>query len=235
MSPHRDDAAFSCAISISALVGAQVHVTVADCFTISEYAPFNVAHRPDVTAVRLAEDRAFSSVAGVSLYDLSLSDAPERLGISASAISTERPLVEIDREPMEAIALHIRQIENELIFVPLAIGDHIDHRIAQTAAISTGNPRLAFYEDLPYAARVPPDTAESRAVSLGLSLVPYSFRRDDGELWKRRCAGLYSSQIAPETAEEIAAYSRRYGQGERIWVTPAARAWLEFHHLGTAL
>lgn len=169
------------------------------------------------------------------MNDLLLRDAPERLAISASAISTQRPLVEIDREPTETITLHIRQIENELILVPLAIGDHIDHRIAQAAAISAGNPHLAFYEDLPYAARAPQDTAESRAVSLGLSLVPHHFRRDDGELWKRRCAGLYSSQIAPETADEIAAYSRRYGQGERIWVTPAARAWLESHQLGSAL
>ncbi|MDQ6676965.1 MAG: PIG-L family deacetylase, partial [Acidobacteriota bacterium] len=233
VSPHRDDAAFSCAITISVLVKAGVSVIVANCFTVSEYAPFSSPGRLDVTALRLCEDRSFSVLAGIALNDLSLSDAPVRLQSDVSTVFTQRPFTDMDREPLESIAAHIRGIEKEITFVPLALGDHIDHRIAQAAALSTGDPCLAFYEDLPYAARIPPDAPPRHAFSLSQPLAPYRFSLTDGETWKRRCAALYSSQITPETAREIAAYSCRYGQGERLWVTPEALAWLNSRQLGT--
>ena len=221
VSPHRDDAAFSCAIALRHLAG-RCRITIANFFTVSAYAPFAHAGNSAVSQLRLREDQAFADAASAGLRDLHLVDAPERLSISFSEIANTRALDHRDVEPMEQISAHLKMLKPELVLVPLALGDHIDHRIAQAAAVTSGFESLAFYEDLPYAARGAIAAPAQRVADLGLELNPWVFQAEDGDSWKARCAEFYPSQIGPETMREIAQYSERYGKGERFWVTKQA-------------
>lgn len=225
VSPHRDDAAFSCAIAIREL-RKRCSVTVSNYFTVSEYAPLRTTDAVSITALRLDEDRNFAKLAGVTLADLDLVDAPQRLQIEFSQISNNRPLGPEDARCRQIITAQIAGLAPDLILLPLALGDHIDHRIAQAAAIDTGHPRLAFYEDLPYAARLDPGKPELRAHEISPLLTPWIFRAPDGCSWKAQCAGLYPSQIGAATVDEISQYGNRYQQGERFWVTEPAAEWL---------
>ena len=191
VSPHRDDAAFSCAIAIRALSNV-ASITVANYFTISEYAPFRTDELRSVSELRLLEDQKFVSLAGIALEDLNLTDAPQRLEIDVSEISTLRPLETKDAVPRETISKHVLLLAPDLVMLPLAIGDHIDHRIAQAGVLDTGIPNLAFYEDLPYSARANETATEDRASSLQLNLSPKIFHCAEGRNWKARCASLLS-------------------------------------------
>ncbi len=226
VSPHRDDAAFSCAIAIRFLVP-HCSVTVANFFTISRYAPFGQQTGADVTRLRLREDEAFAQLSGVVLHDLDLTDAPERLQIDVSAIATVQPFDARDREPLERVRQHVSDFDADLILLPLALGDHIDHRIAQSGTLSIRQPALAFYEDLPYAARIPGNAPAERAALLARNLTPKLIRSQNAEEWKSQCARCYPSQIESGTVDEIASFSRRYDGGERYWVTPAAANFLD--------
>ncbi len=226
VSPHRDDAAFSCGVAIRALA-LSCSITVANFFTVSRYAPFSVDNCPDVSELRRLEDVSFAKLAGASLSDLRLIDAPERLSIGVAEIASTRPLDSRDNEPLQRIGAHVNSLRPELVFLPLALGDHIDHRIAQNASIAAGCAALAFYEDLPYAARLPENAPAQRAHDLAINLSPRVIRVDNAERWKEQCAGCYPSQIEMETVHEIARFSRRYSGGERCWTTPPAAAILD--------
>ncbi len=221
VSPHRDDAAFSCGIAIQYLTG-YFSICVANCFTVSEYAPFRNVEAGTVSELRRREDQAFARFSQARLEDLNLIDAPERLNIGVSEISSSRPLDDRDSVPRAAIKEHVRSLAPDLVMLPLAIGDHIDHRIAQAGAIDAGEPGLAFYEDLPYCARAPEDAPSVRASELNLGLFPLRIGFEGAEEWKRQCASLYPSQIDGKTVSEIAHFSNRYSGGERFWVTERA-------------
>lgn len=221
LSPHRDDAAFSCAIAIR-YFSSKTAVTVANLFTVSEHAPFRRLQTGSVSTLRLIEDQAFSKLAKVDLRDLRLVDAPQRLSIELSQISTTRSFDAQDELIRRQITDHIAAIAPDLVVAPLALGDHIDHRIAQNAAIQAGVARMCFYEDLPYAARLPESASELRARSLGLELSPWRVPGGSAVEWKRRCVAIYSSQIDMKTVEEITRFGEQYGEAERFWVTPQA-------------
>ena len=116
--------------------------------------------------------------------------------------------------------------------LPLAIGDHIDHRVVHQAALealATAAVPLAFYEDLPYAARPGADeTIEARAKATGFELAP-SFTHEtsaavaDFVRRKHRVAEGYDSQIDNDVAWQLALFAERYGGRERLWANTAWR------------
>lgn len=226
VSPHRDDAAFSCGIAIRSL--AQHHVvTVANFFTVSRYAPFANNARVDVSHLRFLEDLAFAKLTGVALSDLQLIDAPERLAIGVAQIASVRSFDARDDDPLRLVREHVASLSPDLIFLPLALGDHIDHRLAQSAAIAAGCSALAFYEDLPYAARLAENAPAERARKLAMSLSPRIIRANGAEKWKKQCARCYPSQVESGTVGEIASFGLRYAGGERYWTTPSAAEFLD--------
>jgi hypothetical protein len=88
---------------------------------------------------------------------------------------------------------------------------------------------MAFYEDLPYAAR--PGAArgiealaDSIANDLRASFVCGKTDVRAAEERKRCLALCYDSQIDHAVAEQIAGFCQRYGGRERLWVN---RAWLD--------
>ena len=240
LSPHRDDAAFSLGLSIGTWLEAGHRVEVVNCFTRSEYAPhaeFEFIHSndrlPRVTALRLREDQSWQKMYGVSkpgLTDLNLKDAPLRLHVAVDQVCglpvnpNDKAMVKV---PKAVVAL-----SPEAVVMPLALGAHVDHvtvREAMMAAALAPGTAVAFYEDLPYAARPGTvDTIEAAAAAVSGELQPL-FVTSEGPsdvavARKRRLALCYDSQIADEEAEQIASFCARYGGRERLWGDAAWRA-----------
>ena len=236
LSPHRDDAAFSCGITLRALLDAQSRVTIVNVCTISQYAPYATeALRSSVqlvTMTRQQEDENFVAMLSrtleggssqVEFVDLKWKDVPLRWCIE-------------DREALDSLTLppeEVQKLCNELsnlpqfdfVFVPMALGGHIDHRLVLQAATQIfPTSSLVFYEDLPYACRM---SATERS-SVGFAIENAS----RSEVWlpfqgstqglKKAYALCYLSQIAEDVAEEIEIYGLEHGGRERFIAGPEA-------------
>ncbi len=245
VSPHRDDAAFSLGLAIDQWLSAGHKVTVLNCFTQSDYAPFSDVsslHANDktsfVTAVRRREDVAWTKRAGTALQlnDLDLLDAPLRLACAVDDVLTLeiRPGDRAVARIAGALAKMARGVPagHCAFAVPLAAGGHIDHRVARQAALDAlTDPAvpLAFYEDLPYAAR--PGAAEMLgplAEQLQRELEPCfplakPLQAEEAIRRKSKLAECYDSQIDSDEVARIAEFSAMYGGRERLWANAAWR------------
>ena len=240
LSPHRDDAAFSLGLSIGTWLEAGHRVEVVNCFTRSEYAPhaeFEFIHSndrlPRVTALRLREDQSWQKMYGVSkpgLTDLNLKDAPLRLHVAVDQVCG-LPVNPNDKA-MVKVPKAVAALKPEAVVVPLALGSHVDHVTVREAMRTAGEQAgmaMAFYEDLPYAAR--PGAAETIGVAaaavsgeLEFGFVTAEGTQETAAARKRRLALCYDSQIGDEEAELMAAFCARYGGRERLWGDAAWRA-----------
>jgi LmbE family N-acetylglucosaminyl deacetylase len=216
VSPHQDDASFSLGMVLFSLarLGAAIHIV--NCFTASEYAPFLHSHTP-VPAQRAEEDRRFVSRLGgpVTVTDLGHLDAPLRRGIACDQVCAQ------DGEEPGELAELVSDLTSlnpgDVVFVPMAIGNHVDHRLARRAALRTfSDAAIGFYEDLPYAARDP-------EVKVEAALPAYVHRLQGGLGIKRDLIDCYDSQIDGAGADLIISYAEGYGAGERLWLTDTAR------------
>ena len=249
LSPHRDDAAFSCGLNLYGALSAGAEVEIVNVFTRSDYAVDlrtvepNLPQIDAISRARRLEDEAFiadlAAFAGreassVRLLDLDLLDAPLRLTVQTERV-LESPLTpaEVARQAAE-LAAQLRAVEEfDLVFAPLALGDHIDHRIVREAAgFCVAASRLALYEDLPYAGRIPPRERKEQTIHAMRSnpahdFAPYALHLPDGPHLKRRFAMHYPSQIAAEVADEMASYAERGSQsgvGVERWYAQASVA-----------
>ena len=140
VSPHLDDAVLSCAGAIYAHARQGHRVVVCTVFTEGR------AH-----ARRRDEDLAATTSLGAEAIHLGLLDAPERLGIERS----HRALVEQEATAEADVALvratldaAIERVQPTHIYVPLAVGEHVDHRVVHAAMHDRA--RVVVYEDRPY-------------------------------------------------------------------------------------
>lgn len=237
ISPHRDDAAFSLTLTIQSWLQQGHRVTVLNCFTRSDYAPFADAghvHRNDlvsfISALRLREDESWrrqQKSDSLQLLDLNLKDAPLRLRCLLEEICSRT--VDPEDRALNRIASALDQMDADAIVLPLALGGHVDHRTAmQAALVKARSMDVAFYEDLPYAAW-PSITSgielytKDLATSLGEHLTPVKISNghETAMLQKLRAALCYDSQIDNAAADLIATFSQRYEGAERLWVNPA--------------
>ena len=240
LSPHRDDAAFSLGLSVGTWLEAGHKVEVVNCFTRSEYAPhaeFEFIHSndrlPRVSALRLREDQSWQKMYGARaprLTDLNLKDAPLRMHVSIDRVCGLA--VNPEDKAMVKVPKAVAALGADALVVPLALGAHVDHVTVREAMVRAGlgpDVPVAFYEDLPYAARPgAAETIEADAMAVRDELQPGFVTNEvtDGEAVarKRRLALCYDSQIADEEADQIAAFCERYGGRERLWGNGAWRA-----------
>lgn len=238
VSPHRDDAAFSLGLSIGSWLDAGHAVTVVNCFTRSDYAPyadFEFIHSNDrlarVTALRLREDQSWQKrYAGkLQLADANLKDAPLRLHVAVNQV-TSMP-VNPDDKAMVKVPKVVAALRADAIVLPLALGSHVDHLTAREAmrAELPVEMATAFYEDLPYAAWPGmTETIGRVAAELKQELEPVFVTQEETSEKaverKRRLAVCYDSQIADEAAEVIAGFCVQYGGRERLWANAPWRA-----------
>ena len=245
VSPHRDDAAFSCGVLLAKALRTH-HVLILNVFSRSGYAPF--AHLVEaqgveaVTTLRAHEDQALryflrtTSPGNLTLLNLDLLDAPWRLNLATEAV-LEDPLTPAAYEHEVATLASLLQPHLEqsaCILLPLALGDtglhgHLDHRIVRDAGLRSAAPAtLAFYEDLPYAARMHPtdrDTAIA-CFSCNHKLRPVIIHHPEAGLLKNRLARHYASQIDFTTVAEMSTYTATR-PGEHIYAAPTAHHMLD--------
>ncbi len=179
LSPHLDDAVFSCGGLMAMQDARGEHISVLTVFAgdppdyrISPlaaelHARWGKAGPP--IALRRTEDRLACARLGASVVHLEYADAIYR------ADEAGRPLYTSDAElfgpPDSNDTLVIEKLEESLraigsqqatIYCPLGYGGHVDHRITRLAAEGLGQP-IYYYADFPYAARgrtVPPELGE---------------------------------------------------------------------------
>lgn len=242
VSPHLDDAAFSLSLAIKSWLHRTHTVDVVNCFTQSEYAPYSDAEsmpwnarRAYVTALRLKEDEHWREQLGPGLQtsNWSLEDAPLRLRCGVDQVCNLTPVrTDGSCETIRTATEKALSQTGSALVVPLAVGGHVDHRTVHDSLLPLAhqnpNSPLAFYEDLPYAARAEAEDEVKRIVErVGAELCPtFASPRSGVEsaaLWKRRLASCYDSQIDDQTAEQIGDFCRRYGGRERMW---GNKAWL---------
>jgi hypothetical protein len=164
LAPHCDDVAFSIG-NFARARGTGVLLTV---FGTSEFVV-----RPErgslsteaVTMLRQAEDREFAVACGLDLHNLDLPEAPLR---GREPMAGELAEQDVPAFTAAILAALLRAApagpeagkprrNRPWLFAPMAIGGHIDHTIvlyilAQNRQAVEAHFRLAFYEDLPYAA-----------------------------------------------------------------------------------
>ncbi len=234
LSPHRDDAVFSLFFSLTRWAAAGVSVRVVNFFTRSAYAPW--AQMDDISAiseVRRREDRRaltrISRTLRVRSFDFL--DAPLRLPLTFGEICLPESARLLSSGFVTTLARTIGAlVRRSLVLSPLTLGDHVDHvAVTRAALIACQAKRLAFYEDLPYAAWTSPSTLRQKVLQIeersGIGLQERVIRVDRARGRKQTAAAMYSSQVNREEVIALARFSARSGGGERIWIPRASPAW----------
>ncbi|MCW8085692.1 PIG-L deacetylase family protein [Sabulicella glaciei] len=174
LSPHLDDAAFSCGGTLARMAAAGWRVLVVTAFTASVPNPRGFALEcqrdkglpddADYMALRRAEDLAACAALGAAALHLPFREAPHRGYADASALFAQ---VREDDAVHLALAPALSALPPaDLWLMPQAIGGHVDHvQLLRAAALvrPLGLP-LLHWEDWPYAAR--PHSHPARPVPL---------------------------------------------------------------------
>jgi LmbE family N-acetylglucosaminyl deacetylase len=185
----------------------------------------------DLMAKRRIEDERFAYFAEVSLVLLDLPDAVFR-GYEGDGQLLGAPRSN-DESPFEPLHREIARLEPQHVYLPLAVGGHVDHRLCRDAGVRLlGEARkwimpgpeyagiVSFYEDFPYAwwggFRDLDDLGADPFVDLpsDVSLVPFYADISDQLERKITGIGLYGSQIDRlfEDRKEMARATRAYGK-----------------------
>jgi LmbE family N-acetylglucosaminyl deacetylase len=171
LSPHLDDAAFSCGGTLATLNDAGWRVVVATVFTASVPDPRGFAlacqldkglgPEVDYMALRRDEDARAAAILGAEAVWLPFAEAPHR-GYDSAAALFQAPL-ESDRigdalDP--AFADLIDRLAPRLILAPQAVGGHVDH-VAVVRSLRRVAPEapVLWWRDYPYSVRTatPPE------------------------------------------------------------------------------
>lgn len=236
LSPHLDDAAFSCGGAIVTAVRSGKQVTVVTAFAGD--APVLVSplaqrlHRSwrldnDVVTHRRNEDRIALRHLGAESVHWRLPEAIYRVDSSTCRpLYNELPQLFRSPHPAEDDVLgqlmrNISRLPSDAtMVVPLAAGGHVDHRLVRQAAERVGVQPRIYFEDFPYSAkpgeldRVIGNREKWRVITQTLN---QSARRD-----KYLAAASYRSQIRSQFRTRfhlrwrLWKLHRRLG-GERFW------------------
>lgn len=168
LSPHLDDAAFSCGATLARLVDRGWRVVMATAFTATVPNPTGFAlacqtdkglpPEVDYMALRRAEDREAGSRLGITdVRWLGLPEAPHRGYHSAPALFggvRDGDAIWQDLAPLLQALRH--ELQPDLVFAPQGLGNHVDHLHAIRALREAPGPGTpVYYRDTPYAIRNP--------------------------------------------------------------------------------
>jgi len=213
IAPHPDDAALSVAHLLLASHGGSVMVV--DVFSQTAWWRLSPsggdAH--EIQRVRFAEEQLMARMANVKLRVLGLGEALLRghaLNEVFSANLDHRDS-DVGQKIHDAVKEIAREHPHANWYVPMAVGGHIDHRVAKESASAAlkaaGVKSILFYEDLFYAA----ETTKSPS---GGRLVPVDMK------WKLELCRVYWSQFTAGRLKVMEDYAERLGNGkpvERVW------------------
>ena len=236
LSPHLDDAVFSCG---GLIWQQQQNGDEVELWTIfagdppGELTPFaRELHArwqagEDAVALRRAEDDAACKILGVKNWHAAYPDCIYRRNPA-----THEPVIVINEDLFKPVQegeeVLVRSVsdqlqqqvsENALVFCPLAIGGHVDHRLTRLAAEKSGL-TLAYYADFPYSKGMGLDAGA--LLPAGGKKVTIELEPDDIDTWIRAMAE-YRSQLSSfwssevEMAEDVASYAQSEA-GRTYWL-----------------
>lgn len=231
LSPHLDDAVYSCGglIASQARLGQAVEIWTVSAGDPPEgpLSPFaEMLHASwglgrEAPATRRREDIAACLLVGAAHRHFSFVDciyrrAPDGTWLynpdnmwSAPLVDDE-PVIETLRATLDLL-LH----PDDRLYCPLTVGGHVDHRLARLAAERLGRPLLHF-ADYPYV-----QNQEVGNLSDGLALEVHPLSPECLRLWQDGVA-VYASQLSAFWPDEagmrkvIAAYA---SPGLRLWMS----------------
>ncbi len=206
LSPHLDDAAFSCGGTLARLAAAGWRVVVATLFTASVPDPRGFAlacqldkglgPEVDYMALRRDEDAAAVRALGAEPVWLPFREAPHRGYESAPALfAGARDADSIVDDLAPALAALIPEHRPDLVLAPQCIGGHADHVQAVRAFDRAGwDGPVLWWRDFPYVVRdaSPREPLRDRMAALperDVALTPAEVEA------KRRACLAYASQI----------------------------------------
>ena len=206
LSPHLDDAVFSCGGTLARLAAAGWRVAIATVFTQSVPNPTGFAlacqldkglgPAVDYMALRREEDAAAAAILGGETRWLPFAEAPHR-GYGSAAELFGPPLEE--GELVAALAEAVRDLVRHeapaLLLAPQAVGGHVDH-VQLVRAIDLAGPEVSttWWRDFPYSARHehPAEPFRDRFAALPPHDTALNTAEQDA---KRRACLVYASQL----------------------------------------
>ena len=238
VSPHFDDIALSCGgtAAIEARAGRALVVTVfagAPTGPLNSFAEFQHQRwgaQDDAVAARRREDDAAMAALGADSTRLDYHDAIYRGDLYLSDDDLFGPVKAADQSVADAVAQSVTAIVQQAsprrVYLPLSVGNHVDHQICTALAARLVAERLTvlLYEDFPYAAT--PGAVERRVERLDRTLKPTIV--DISETIERRLAAIrcYASQVPTifrhhgRAEDVVRQYASSVGNGdyaERFW------------------
>jgi len=230
LSPHLDDAVFSCGGLIARQSSGGDEVQVVTIFAgdppVGELTPFAYdLHRRwggegSPMGLRRAEDLVACARLGASVVHLSFADAVYRRAASGEALHPdseslfaapsveEQALVEVIAETLERSIGPAAEV-----YLPLGIGGHVDHLMTRRAGERAGR-ALWYFRDVPYTLRESARLAEPPPAGVSDALV--TLAEAEIEMWAIGAAE-YHSQVSSFWADDesldadLRAYHDRFG------------------------
>jgi LmbE family N-acetylglucosaminyl deacetylase len=171
LSPHFDDAVLSCGglIFEQTRQGLQAEIWTifagdAPAGPLSQLAlrcqaDWGIPDVHELVAARREEDQAAADIIGAEIAHFSLPDCIYRRTAAGEPLYPEEvfvPFHPFDQglDAIIAAALETKLEPDDILVSPLAIGEHVDHRLARLAAERLDRP-LRYYADIPYVIRRP--------------------------------------------------------------------------------
>jgi LmbE family N-acetylglucosaminyl deacetylase len=184
LSPHFDDVALSCGgtAALAATNGTALVVTVfagpppGDLNAFAQFQHDRWGTRDETVNRRRAEDSAAMRALGATARWLDFPDAIYRGELYLSDDELFGQVKPGDAKTLtavrEAIGTLIEIHRPSILYAPLGVGGHVDHRMTRDAALACrpSGVDLVLYEDFPYAATV--GTVERWVADLPLDLSP---------------------------------------------------------------
>jgi LmbE family N-acetylglucosaminyl deacetylase len=228
ISAHSDDAAYSISIMLNKY-SSNYTINLIVVFTLTDYAP-NLSEKDikKISQIRKKETQIFAESLNANIFWLDIDDACLRPDYVDKDVCHKQNLTKRDKELIIEIHNKIVCFKSDLYLFPLAIGNHIDHRIIKDLGINMANDGyiIGFYEDLPYAFEYSQHQL-SKQIALINQKLPYNLKSipismNNYEQLKTNYANLNSSQICVRYIQEILSYCRRILQDnnciERLWL-----------------
>ena len=241
LSPHLDDAAFSCAGSLLILKAAGWDICHCTVFTKSVPNPVGFALRcqtdkaiaPDVDymALRRREDDHFAEIMGVKdIRHWDFAEAPHR-GYESPAmlfagIQNGDEIWKLIAERLQDL---VREFDLTRVFAPQGLGNHVDHlQLILAVRDTVADHLVCWYRDTPYALREPnAQPSPLLPANLTEQAMPLS---EDVLACKIAGACAYESQIGFQFGgpEEVGRKLREFHEAEaaRLGLTGYAEAYL---------
>ncbi len=207
LSPHFDDAVFSCGGTAATLAAAGWDVLVATAFTRSVHPASGFAlecqrdkgldDAADYMALRRVEDEAACRSLGARAVLLDLPEAPNRGYNSAAALFAAPSPDDAVAEPLGILLAGLVAAERpDLLLAPQGCGRHVDHLqlIAALLRLSGPLPPLGFYRDTPYVIREAEAEPDHRVAALAASPVVVPLDQA-ARTAKQRAVGCYGTQL----------------------------------------